>query len=550
MRTLHWYIFRELVKQFLLTVVATTALFTMAGGIYNVVRQEGVGGAEIFTLLPMLIPVFLPITTSISALFAVTSVFGRLSADNEFVACRAAGINIYRLFLAPIGLSLLVALLTTITWNFVVPERLAAIRAEIKSNLHGMAEERFQTRGYIRLGSQYFLTAQAINSRFDPDALLERGWDPDLAYFNIEKPAFLQLNEQGEVVRFVTADSGWIEFNTRVDPIEITAIVTNARDFSEGQIAHLEQHTIGPIARDLPRRENPSLLSLPDLLTVLNQPWKYRELERAFDQFKQLFLRRSVLIWAQQRFEQGQTIQLQRPDGVIVTIEASVLSDAQPKRLVLSDVTVQTSEPETTRPNRFSAPRGILEPMRTAGQKAALELQLEADESHRVTATRDDSPHFRRPRLQDDLTIAGLAIPKEIIDLADELDPAKVITTAEPLVLNDPATNEMRTGMQASSMDLRREVIAILHQRFGYAASPLVTTLMGAALGMIFRGSRALAAFGLAAIPFALATFLVMMGWQTAEKEGTELLGAIVIWGGLTAIGFGNLLLIGLGVRR
>lgn len=549
MRTLHWYIFRELFKTFLITTVATTALFTMAGGIYNVVRQEGVGGAEIFDLVPMLMPIFLPITTAISALFAVTSIFGRLAADNEFVACRAAGINIYKLFLAPIILSLFVAALSMVTWNFVVPQQVAAIRDFVKSNIHGMAKERFQTRGYIRLGDRYLVTARAIDSRFEESALVERGWDPQLNYFNVEKPSFLQLDENGEVVRFVTADSGWIVFNTLIEPIEITAIVSNARDFSNGQVTHVEQQTLGPISRELPRRENPSLLSLPDLWKVLDQPSQYSELRSAFAQFQQLFLRRYVLSWAAHIMETGEAVRFERSDGTIVGIRAEIVEENELKRLRLGNVVADSNDTASTKPNRFIAPTGILRPILIQGRSPSVEVKLMADDTHRVTLSRTDI-NTGRPREQDDYTITNLIIPQEILDLADELDADTVISSSESLIYSDPAIDTARDEMQSAAAALRREVIAIFHQRFGYAASPLVTTLMGAALGLIFRGSRALAAFGLSAIPLALATMFIIVGWQTAEKEGTEFVGAFIIWGGLAAVGIGNVLLIGMGVRR
>ena len=56
MITLHRYVLQDLLKTFGLSVVAMTALFTLAGGIYNVVRQEGIGAAQVFTILPLLIP--------------------------------------------------------------------------------------------------------------------------------------------------------------------------------------------------------------------------------------------------------------------------------------------------------------------------------------------------------------------------------------------------------------------------------------------------------------------------------------------------------------
>lgn len=73
---------------------------------------------------------------------------------------------------------------------------------------------------------------------------------------------------------------------------------------------------------------------------------------------------------------------------------------------------------------------------------------------------------------------------------------------------------------------------------------------MGAALGVAFRGGRALAAFGLAAIPFGVVFVVLVAGRQTAEKPGTELLGAAIIWGGLLAVALGDALLLRVGVRR
>ena len=550
MLTLHWYIFRELIKTFLLTVIATTALVTLAGGIFNVVRQDGITGTDIIPLLPMLVPSILPFTASISVLFAVTSVFGRLAADNEFVACKAAGINIHNLFLAPVILSLFVAIVAVITSNYIAPERIAAIRVYIKSNIHAMAKEWFETRGYIRLGKRYLVTARAIESHFKKSALVERGWDPDLEYFNVERPAFLQLDDDGEVERFVTADSGWIVFNTQVEPIEITAIVTNAREFSNGQVSHAELTTLGPISRELPIRDNPSLLSLNRLLVVLDQPWQYSELQKSFEQFKQLFLRRFTLGNTAKIIELAQTVHFERTDGTLINIQAEIFKSDERKRMRLRNVVVAITQDDSVRPNRITAPLGTLEVVSNQTGEPMLELRLSADQEHRVMLVRQGGTLESRPQYQDEHTISGLIIPEEILRLVNELDPKTVIGTKEPLVYDDEVIDQARSKMQVGAASLRREVVAIFHHRFGFAFSPLVTTLMGAVLGMMFRGSHVLAAFGLSAIPFALAFVLIFAGWPLAEKEGTELLGASIIWGGLTAVGLANLLLIRWGVRR
>jgi len=61
------------------------------------------------------------LTLPIAALFSAASTYGRLSADNEFVACRSSGINIHVLFMPALVLSLFSALVTFVFINFVIP---------------------------------------------------------------------------------------------------------------------------------------------------------------------------------------------------------------------------------------------------------------------------------------------------------------------------------------------------------------------------------------------------------------------------------------------
>ena len=50
MITLHAYVLRELLKTFGLAILALTALFTMGGGLYNVVRSPGVTAASLLSV--------------------------------------------------------------------------------------------------------------------------------------------------------------------------------------------------------------------------------------------------------------------------------------------------------------------------------------------------------------------------------------------------------------------------------------------------------------------------------------------------------------------
>ncbi len=86
-------IFWELVRVFLLALVALTGLF-LIGGIIQQATQYGVSAGQLLRILPLLIPSFLPYTIPATMLFATCVVYGRLSHDNELVALQSTGVDL------------------------------------------------------------------------------------------------------------------------------------------------------------------------------------------------------------------------------------------------------------------------------------------------------------------------------------------------------------------------------------------------------------------------------------------------------------------------
>jgi lipopolysaccharide export LptBFGC system permease protein LptF len=123
------------------------------------------------------------------------------------------------------------------------------------------------------------------------------------------------------------------------------------------------------------------------------------------------------------------------------------------------------------------------------------------------------------------------------------IDPAAELPTNEDLALK-------RTELQDFAREQQRKITGLIHFRLGFASSALVTILMGAALGVAFRGSRALAAFGLACIPFGAVVIIMVMGRQLTESEATQTIGPFVIWAGLAFVALADIVILRLGVRR
>lgn len=89
---LHRMIFLDLLRVFALALLTLTGLLLMAG-IVAEASQRGLPPHQILTIIPLLIPSTLPYTIPTTTLFATCIVYGRLAADNEVLALKAAGIN-------------------------------------------------------------------------------------------------------------------------------------------------------------------------------------------------------------------------------------------------------------------------------------------------------------------------------------------------------------------------------------------------------------------------------------------------------------------------
>lgn len=92
MRLLSRYILAELLKVFLVTLLGMTFVLLLAGIAQEAVR-EGLGVLPILRLIPYFLPNALVYAVPGTILFAVCSVYGRMSADNEMVAAKSVGIS-------------------------------------------------------------------------------------------------------------------------------------------------------------------------------------------------------------------------------------------------------------------------------------------------------------------------------------------------------------------------------------------------------------------------------------------------------------------------
>ncbi|MEW4455252.1 LptF/LptG family permease [Bremerella sp. JC817] len=90
--TIQRYVLWEILKVFLLCLGITVLLMTVGGGV-NEGLKKGLPPGVILNMLPYFIPEMLRYTIPGCMLFAVCTLFGRMSATNEITAVKSAGIN-------------------------------------------------------------------------------------------------------------------------------------------------------------------------------------------------------------------------------------------------------------------------------------------------------------------------------------------------------------------------------------------------------------------------------------------------------------------------
>ena len=92
MRIISRYVLWELLQVFLVALTALT-LFMLVVGLVREAQQQGLGLVQILMLIPYVLPEAMRFAVPGTMLFAVASVFGRMSASNEVIALKAAGVS-------------------------------------------------------------------------------------------------------------------------------------------------------------------------------------------------------------------------------------------------------------------------------------------------------------------------------------------------------------------------------------------------------------------------------------------------------------------------
>ncbi len=540
MSTLKAYLGKDLAKATTMATVAITLVITVFA-VIEPLRREGMSGIQALKFFGYIMPVMFSLTLPIAALFAATIVYGRFSRDNELMACRASGIPALSLLVPAIWLGIIVSVVTLILGLYVAPRLLFASEGSIKKNLQQMVYYRLKKKRYFDFSKRIFHA-----DRVNPDDK----W--------IEGVVGVDYSDPNDV-KCMVAPSAELEFIERNGktfvqfyPTNPTILRQSGGDIGTADALRLRRGDL-PSMKDKPKFYDWTrlrrTLTNPEICPTVNaQIIKIKHRMSIQNFYKDVISR----IKKDGKYEPLREF---IPSGVEAESERIVIEASHASLYKGAEVRLQTSTPlsTSTEPSTPSFQRDAVLVSQYSGKTLKRQLWAKSvyirgdwDEIRSVILATvvlndvtilagsqqvENALHRRRDE------IGSLAVPEEIVARSEQIDPGDLLKNATDYT-DSPQVLKMIKDVHGSMIPrLKSKIYAEMHQRLAYGISCLLMVMLGAALGLLFRGGEALVAFAISAGPASAVIVMMLMGKQLIANPGVpEAYGIIVIWGGIAAM--------------
>ncbi len=233
-------IFWELLKSFLLALVALTSILLLAG-IVAEASQRGLSPAQILVAIPLIVPSMMPYAIPSTTLFATCLVYGRLAHDSEIIAIKAAGVNVLTVIWPAVTLGILTSIVTLVLYYEVIPETQYYLRANfIKDAEEFMYSMLNNERCLNQPKLSYAIWVRQVQGRRLIDATFKRR-DPKGGLYDLvararEAELRVDTNNKQLLVHmrngaFFSVTSGtWVYFEDRIWPVPMADTIMPDRD--------------------------------------------------------------------------------------------------------------------------------------------------------------------------------------------------------------------------------------------------------------------------------------------------------------------------------
>ena len=146
------------------------------------------------------------------------------------------------------------------------------------------------------------------------------------------------------------------------------------------------------------------------------------------------------------------------------------------------------------------------------------------------------------------LEIPNISLPPELIlgmekitwmhlDDSQSLEESQQLAGIPPIQNPSPYLTGLYKKFKDECTELDTDIRVELHSRLAFGVGCVVLVLLGAALGILFRSSHLLTAFGVSFIPAALCLITIFTGKHIAEENSTQPEGGLIfLWAGIAGV--------------
>lgn len=540
------YIFWELFRAFVLTTIALTCMLGFGGGLKDALRSQGINAHEMIKLLVYLTPLFLTYSLPVAALFSTTITYGRLAADNEIDACRASGINVHSLLVPAFVLSIIVTVATFGLENYVIPDLAGRIERLIKRDIQTISYMKLKHQGEI---SHYgfSLRAERVGEKIMPAATDDGGWTP--GQIVLSRVAFIRRESRSDQpMLYGTAASAQVIFDHRSEGLAVSVQLNHVRAYHKGQDIQIDALPLGPAWVPSLMKRRIKFLSLPDLRATAREPTGYPDVKDNVDRLQKL-LRQTLAyqvigdqlkgICRLEDFKHEYMYQISAGSGRHHPRDARIILE--------SDVRIKQISRDGKEWTLFLADKAEIR-ARDQGDRE-VPLVTISFKDVRISYSSDADPElFDR---KQDFELKNILAPAEVLDRAKRYPLEALLDDESEFDLDDLSIEFAQARGETSDKRERvvNKCIAEIHSRFAFSTSAMVLLVLGAGLGIIFRGGHFVSAFGLSFIPMTIVVVLIVTGKQISTA-GVPELGVPVIYLGCVLVLAANVVILGFILRR
>lgn len=513
-KTLQLYILRDLAKTFALSALALTGVIGLGGGVMNMIEIGDATPGQALTMIGVILPVAAALTLPVAALFAATSTYGRMSGDNEFVACRASGINIIVLFLPTLVVSVISGAATFVLFNFFIPGLLHNLDDLVGGDIAKNFEQRLARPRGLSLGRGLRVRADHVTADGETNRIVLTG----VTFVEVGDDRWSRVGTAKRVVLDISRDDkGGTISGTLYDLSYYEA---------KSELAFLEAgvEVIPPNRFELALSANIKFLNLGELYDYRRRPEEWHEVVEKTDRLRLAVGRRIILDDVLEDWRADHELTF-TDGGRTCTITAASGGQNLAGDVELLDATVVITTPNGSR-RTWRAERAMFDITR-GNDDHDRQLQIELFDA-RLDGTGENA---RKPRTSLD----PLPIREELIELIAMLSQSELLSEAR-VSDSDPLIARRRGEVRDARGETLRRITGVIHERFAFTFSVFVLVVLGAALGIIFRGGHVVVAFMISFVPALVVIVGIVTGKQLAHNATTHSLGIAVIWSGIVLV--------------